>query len=108
MHGDLGYQSDYEGTEGPRHRPDGENGPSVAKSTIVNSLHFADYTLRLDRFYFSSGEGEDTQRCVGLENKRKKIPISLQSTFLGTFYFGDVSNSKVLLVGYAGLKDILE
>ncbi len=72
MHGDLGYQSDYEGTEGPRHRPDGENGPSVAKSTIVNSLHFADYTLRLDRFYFSSGEGEDTQRCVGLENKRKK------------------------------------
>ncbi len=57
------------------------------------------YTLQIDRFYFSSGEGEDTQRCVGLENKRKKKTISLQSTFLGTFYFGDVSNSNVLLVG---------
>lgn len=42
MHGDSGYQSDYEGIEAPRHRPDGENGPSAAKSTIMNSLHFAE------------------------------------------------------------------
>lgn len=42
MHGDLGYHSDYDGIEAPRHRPDGENGPGATKSTIVNSLHFAD------------------------------------------------------------------
>lgn len=42
LHGESGYQSDYEGIEARRHRPDGENGPSAAKSTTVNSLHFAD------------------------------------------------------------------
>lgn len=62
------------------------------------------YTLQIYfkawQIVFFIWEGEDTQRCVVLKNKRKKkIPISLQSTFLGTFYFGDVSNSQVLLVG---------